>query len=68
MCKQEAPCTICHCWWLQLGMQLVALYLRCPAACRDALRYIALREDFKMARVDGKPLAALFSGEGIRFE
>jgi hypothetical protein len=37
-------------------------------ACRDALRYIALREDFKTARVDGKPLMALFSGEGTLFE
>jgi hypothetical protein len=34
-------------------------------ACRDALRYIALREDYKSARVDGKPLVALFSGEGL---
>jgi hypothetical protein len=35
------------------------------SACRDALRYIALREDFKTARVDGKPLVVLFSGEGL---
>lgn len=34
-------------------------------AHRDALRYIALREDFKVARVDGKPLLVLFSGEGL---
>jgi hypothetical protein len=35
------------------------------SACRDALRYIALREDFKTARVDGKQLVVLFSGEGL---
>jgi hypothetical protein len=34
-------------------------------ACRDALQYIALREDYKTARVDGKPLVVLFSGEGL---
>lgn len=34
-------------------------------AHRDALRYISLREDFKVARVDGKPLLVLFSGEGL---
>ncbi len=32
---------------------------------RDALRFIALREDFKTARVDGKTLAQLFAGEGM---
>lgn len=37
----------------------------CWYVCRDALRYIALREDFKTARVDGKPLVVLFSGEGL---
>lgn len=49
-------------------MNVVAIVFVLLYACRDALRYIALREDFKTARVDGKPLAALFSGEGIRFE
>jgi hypothetical protein len=33
--------------------------------CRDALRFIALREDFRTAKVDGKTLLQLFSGEGM---
>jgi hypothetical protein len=39
----------------------------CAAACvfRDALRFIALREDFRTAKVDGKTLLQLFSGEGM---
>lgn len=50
---------------LQAGVDTINCRL---FACRDALRYIALREDFKTARVDGKPLMALFSGEGTMFE
>ncbi|WIA33366.1 hypothetical protein OEZ86_006503 [Tetradesmus obliquus] len=34
-------------------------------AHRDALRFIALREDFRTAKVDGKTLLQLFSGEGM---
>jgi hypothetical protein len=34
-------------------------------SCRDALRFIALREDFRTAKVDGKTLLQLFSGEGM---
>ncbi|KAF8067429.1 SEC10a [Scenedesmus sp. PABB004] len=37
---------------------------RCRAR-RDALRFIALREDFRTAKVDGKTLQELFSGEGM---
>jgi hypothetical protein len=32
---------------------------------REALRYIALREDFKTARVEGRTLQQLFSAEGL---
>ncbi|KAF8067428.1 hypothetical protein HT031_002476 [Scenedesmus sp. PABB004] len=34
-------------------------------AHRVALRFIALREDFRTAKVDGKTLQELFSGEGM---
>eukprot|EP00882_Tetradesmus_deserticola_P020200 GHRQ01021777.1.p1 GENE.GHRQ01021777.1~~GHRQ01021777.1.p1 ORF type:complete len:385 (+),score=188.27 GHRQ01021777.1:1103-2257(+) len=34
-------------------------------AHRDALQFIALREDFKTAKVDGKTLLQLFSAEGM---
>lgn len=44
---------------------MISVGLSCTAFCRDALRYIALREDYKTARVDGKALAVLFSGEGL---
>jgi hypothetical protein len=31
---------------------------------REALRYVALREDFRTARVEGRTLQQLFSAEG----
>jgi hypothetical protein len=34
---------------------------------KDALKYIGLREDFKTAKVDGKALQQLFSGEETAF-
>eukprot|EP00879_Flechtneria_rotunda_P023469 GHRR01024825.1.p1 GENE.GHRR01024825.1~~GHRR01024825.1.p1 ORF type:complete len:107 (+),score=42.48 GHRR01024825.1:354-674(+) len=32
---------------------------------REALRFISLREDFRTAKVDGRTLLQLFSGEGM---
>lgn len=37
----------------------------CTALRREALRFISLREDFRTARVDGRSLLELFSGEGM---
>lgn len=53
--QQTEVCLLCSQYDIALGALL----------CRDALRFVALREDFKTARVDGKTLQQLFSGEGM---
>jgi hypothetical protein len=33
--------------------------------CREAIRYVRLREDFATASVQGRPLAAVFGGAEV---